>query len=96
MSDTFTMRLRAAVIAGWWTALIWWLLLLVVWVVWLALLNARPAWMLRFCGGGDLTWAHLQYIVLWAIGVFKLVMWVFVMVLIWLSLWVRRLKKISE
>jgi len=93
MNDAFTMKLRAAVIAGWWTLLIWWGVLAVAWLVWLCFLRARPDWMLAACGGGDLTWTALQRMVLRAIGFYKMVMYVFLMVLVWMSLWVRRLRK---
>ncbi len=42
MNDPFEKKVRAAAVAGWWVILIGYALLLVTWVVYLAIMSARP------------------------------------------------------
>jgi hypothetical protein len=95
MSDSaeFARRVGSAAVAGWWTILIAALWLTAVWLAWLGLLAAEPGWVLKLWGGHDLTWADAQRMVLWFMAVFKIILWVALMVMIWLSLWSRRLKR---
>lgn len=44
MNDPFEKKVRAAAVAGWWVILIGYALLLVTWVVYLAIMSARPGW----------------------------------------------------
>ncbi len=55
MGDPFERRVRAAAVAGWWVVLIGYALLLVTWGAYLAILSARPAWLLSMWGGGDVS-----------------------------------------
>jgi hypothetical protein len=52
MSDPFEKKVRAEAVAGWWVILIGYALLTLTWVVYLALVSARPAWMLAAWGQG--------------------------------------------
>jgi len=98
MNDPFEKKVRAAAIAGWWVILIAYVLLTVTWVVYLAIVSARPAWLLAMWGQGDVadqgrSWEFVQTVSLWFMGIFKLVIWVLLMVVLWLTLWARQLRK---
>ena len=95
MSDDFAKRVRSAAIAGWWTLLIASIFVTIQWVAYLHMMRVKPAWVLGMWGGNDVTWSTIQSMWLWFIGVFKLIIWVFAMVVIWLSLWARSLRKLS-
>jgi hypothetical protein len=71
MNDLFEKRVRAAAVAGWWVVVIGYVLLTVIWVAYLVLVSARPAWM-RAMWGQDVTWDFMQTMSLWFLGVFKL------------------------
>jgi hypothetical protein len=93
MNDHFEKRIRAAAVAGWWTVLIAYALLLVTWVAYLAIVSIRPAWLLTMWGDGDVSWSFVQTVSLWFMGVFKLAIWLLILVALWLTLWARQLRK---
>ena len=93
MDDSFTKRLRSAAAAGWWTVVVGAICLTASWLIWLALLHTRPAWLLTLWGGGELTWPQVQTLMLWFFGAFKLILFVAVLLAIWLTLWARALKR---
>ena len=93
MNGEFAQHVRAAAIAGWWTLLIATIFLNVQWVAYLSIMASKPAWMLRFWGGGDVHWSSIQTIWIWITAVFKMIVWVAAMLVIWLSLWARRLTR---
>ena len=92
MNDAFTLRVRSATSAAWWTVLIGAIWLTLSWLAGLCLLANRPAWVLSLWGGGGMTWdqAHATMLTFWA--VFKLILIAFALLAIWLTLWGRRLK----
>jgi hypothetical protein len=92
MDDVFEKRLRAAVVAGWWTLLIAVGFLLIHWIVYLVVMSTHPAWMLSWCGP-NITWSFLQTVWFWAIAIFKLCVGLLAMVVLWLTLWARQLRK---
>jgi hypothetical protein len=97
MNDSFEKKVRAAAAAAWWVVLVGYALLLVTWVVYLALINDRPVWMLRMWGG-DLvnqgrSWESIQTVSLWFMGVFKLFLWFLFLAALWLTLWAKQLRK---
>ena len=92
MNDPFDKKVRAAAIAGWWVVLIGYVLLTVIWVAYLVLVSARPAWLLSMWGG-DVTWDFMQVVSLWFLGVFKLFLWFLILIVLWLTLWARQLRK---
>jgi hypothetical protein len=92
MNDLFVTRVRAAAVAGWWTVLVAVGFIVVVWLGYLCLMTARPTCMLRFCGP-DVAWPEIQHISLWIIAVFKLALWLLALLVVWLTLWARQLKK---
>ena len=57
---------------------------------------ARPGWLLTMWGQGDVSWAFVQTVSLWFMGVFKLFMWFLFLVALWLTLWARQLRKLDR
>ncbi len=94
MNDTFQRRLGAAVGAAWWTVLVWWLLLLASWCGSMAVMHIRPAWVLGMLGEG-VTWLDVQMMYLWLIGSFKVMGIVAALVALFLTLWHRRLGRLT-
>ena len=95
MNDAFEKKVRAAAAAGWWVILIGYALLTGTWLVYLALVSARPAWLIAMWGH-DVGWDFIQVVSLWFLGVFKLFMWFLILVALWLTLWARLLRKIDR
>ena len=93
MNDTLSKRVRSAAIAGWWTVLIAAAWMTTAWFALLAILKYQPGWILTLWGGGDLGWPDVQMIVLWFFAAFKLILFVVVIAVIWLSLWSKRLRR---
>lgn len=88
-------RVRAAAVAGWWTILIAVIYMTAAWLGFLTLLHCKPDWMLWMWGGGDLNWDQVHNIVIYFFSVFKLIMFTAVLVLLWLTLWARKLKRLG-
>ena len=96
MSETFEKRVRAAAIAGWWVVLIGYAFLTVVWFVYLAVISARPSFLLTLWGQGEITWEFVQTVAFWFVGAFKLCIWLLMLVALWLTLWARQLRKMDR
>jgi hypothetical protein len=94
MNDSFTTRVQAAAVAGWWTVLIGVGFATLLWVISLTIMFTRPAWVLSMCGP-DVSWYDVQHICLWAIVAFKFCLWMLALVVVWLTLWGRQLRKRS-
>ncbi len=92
-TDPFQRRLATAVWAGWCTVLIWFAVMTFSWVIWLVFLHIKPDCVRFMWGGGDLKWATMQRMVLWFFGVFKMLLFAFLVVVMFLSFWLRRLKQ---
>jgi hypothetical protein len=43
--------------------------------------------------GQDVSWDFMQTVSLWFLGVFKLFLWFLILVVLWLTLWARQLRK---
>lgn len=96
MNDPFTARVRAAAVAGWWTLLIAVAFMLVQWFVYLHFAyNGPSAWLLSLLGP-DADWPFIQNIWVWMVAVFKLCMWLMALVVVWLTLWARKLRKRAD
>jgi len=91
MNDLFRERVRAAAIAGWWTVLIGVGYLTLVWILFLAMMSARPAWYQALLGPG-VSWEYVQNVAFWAVAIFKICIWLMALVSLWLTLWVRNLR----
>ena len=70
MDDTFEKKVRAAAVAGWWVVLVAGAFMFLQWLVYLSVINARPAWVLSMWGP-NFDWAFVQTVWFWAIAVFK-------------------------
>ena len=95
MNEAFEKKVRAAAVAGWWVVLIGYALLTLTWGVYVALVSARPAWM-RAMWGPDVSWDFMQTVSLWFLGVFKLFLWFLILIVLWLTLWARQLRKLDR
>jgi len=96
MNDLFEKRVRAAAVAGWLVILIAYALLLVTWIAYLVIMSARPAGLLAMWGQGDVSWAFVQTVSLWFMGIFKLFVWLMILAVLWLTLWARQLRKLDR
>ncbi len=94
MNDNFQPRVRAAAIAGGWTLLIAVGFLTLIWILFLALVSARPAWMQSLLGPG-VSWEYVQNVGFWIVSVFKMCIWLLGLAVVWLWLWARQLRKAS-
>ena len=92
MIDPFTARVRAAAVAGWWTVLVAIGFTILMWGVYMHMMHAQPACMLRLCGP-NVEWPEIQHLFLRVIIVFRLFVALLILLVIWLSLWARQLKK---
>ena len=92
MDRTFEMRVRTAATAGWWTLLIGVVFLTLQWILFLLVMSARPAWILSVWGGG-LDWENVRHVWFWGAAVFKLFLWLLALIVLWLTLWARQLRK---
>jgi hypothetical protein len=92
MDEMFIKKVRTAAVAGWWTFLIAYSVLLIQWLVYLLIMSRQPAGMLCLLGEG-VTWQEFRTIWLWAMVAFKLGIGMMLFVVIWLTLWARKLAK---
>ena len=92
MNGDLDKKVCAAATAGWWTVLIGVVWLTVGWLVLLAFLGAKPGWLLKLWGGGELTWETVHTVMLYFMGAFKLILFVAVLCTIWLTILAKKLK----
>jgi hypothetical protein len=92
MNEDRAKRVRSAAIAGWWTIGAAVGFLMVQWVAYLVFSEFRPGW-LQVMWGRDMSWEAVQMVWLLMGAVFKLCVWVMALVVLWLTLWARRLAK---
>ena len=92
MNDPFEKKVRAAAVAGWWVILIAVGFLALLWLIYLAVMSAHPAWLLTTWGSG-LDWPFVQHVSFWAMATFKFCVWLMVLAVLWLTLWARQLRK---
>ena len=95
MNEALENKVRAAAVAGWWVVLIGYALLTLTWAAYLALVSARHEWM-RALWGPDVSWDFMQVVSLWFLGVFKLFLWFLILLVLWLTLWARQLRKLDR
>ena len=81
--------------AGWWTLLIASVFMVVNWLAYLVIMSVKPDWLLGFWGAGELSWDNVQLIWFGMVALFKVLIWVLALVVIWLSLWARKLRKMQ-
>lgn len=92
MNGTFEKRVRAAAVAGWWVVLIAVGLAILQVAACLFVMNTRPLW-IQTMWGPDITWAVVQIVLFWLTAIFRLVVLLLVLVVLWLTLWARELRK---
>ena len=97
MNGTFAQRVRSAAVTGWWTILINMIWMTAAWLLWILLiLPCKPSWVIDLWGGSEfLDWQKIYDVFFTFMAVWKLILFVFLMVTIWLSLWARKLKKLG-
>jgi hypothetical protein len=95
MNDAFQRRVKAAAVAGWWMLLIAVVFLFVLWIAYLIVMAAQPAWLLTLWGP-DMSWPFVQNVWFWAMGAIKFCLWLMALVVTWLSLWACQLRKQSS
>ena len=95
MNDSFEKKVRAAAVAGWWVILIGYALLFVTGVAYLGIVTTRPVWLMMMWGP-DVSWDFMQKVSLWFMGAFKLFMWILFLIVLWLTLWARVLRKLDQ
>jgi hypothetical protein len=95
MNDTFEKKVRAAAVAGWWVVLIAVVFVVLQWIIYLAVMNARPAWVLSMWGP-EVDWAFVHTVWFWGIVVLKFIVWLLALAALWLTLWARRLRKAND
>jgi hypothetical protein len=91
MNDRFERRVHAAAVATWQTALIAVLFIVLQWLVYLAVIHARPDWVQAMWPG--YTWESIQIVWFWAIAAMKFLVWLLVIVALWLTIWAKQLRK---
>jgi hypothetical protein len=95
MNDVFEKRVRAAAIAVWWTLLVDVGFIVILWLLYLLVMSARPAFVLSLWGPGT-TWPFVQTVWFWAIAILKFFIWLLALVALWLTLWARQLRKRTD
>jgi hypothetical protein len=95
MHDTFERRVQAAAVAGWWVLLAATGLLSFSWFVYLWAMAAHPEWLIRLWGA-DVTWEYVENVWFWGMVAYKLILWFFILLVLWLTLWARQLRKQAE
>jgi hypothetical protein len=95
MNDVFEKKVRTAAIALWWAVLIAIGFIVLQWIAYLAVMNARPAWILSMWGP-NLDWNFVQMVWFWAIALLKFIVWLMVLIALWLTLWARQLRKRTD
>jgi uncharacterized membrane protein YhaH (DUF805 family) len=92
MNDNFEKRVRDAALAGWWTLLAAAGFLMLQSVIYLLVMSGRPAWFLSL-EGPDVSWQEVHN--LWFLGLafFKFYLLLLAVVVLWLTLWARQLRK---
>ena len=93
MNDRFTNKVRAAAIAGWWALLIAVAFLFVQWLVYLHIAHHGPSACLLSLLGPGVDWPFVQNVWFWMVAIFKLCTWLSALIVVWLTLWARQLRK---
>jgi hypothetical protein len=94
MDELFTKKVRAAAIAGWWTLLIAFCLLMVQYLMYLLIVPREPGWLI-YLWGEDLTWSAIRTIWFWGMAVIKLGLLLMTFIVIWLTIWARKLGQVK-
>ena len=93
MSDALAQRVRAAA-AGWKTVILFWALMTAGWIGVLIILHYRPGFVQTLIGA-DMGWDKLHTLYIQYFAALKLILLVLLIAVVWLSLWGRKLAKLS-
>ena len=55
------------------------------WLAYLAAMASHPEWLIRLWGP-DVTWENVEIVWFWAMVAYKLILWFFVLLVLWLTL----------
>jgi len=89
----FETRVRCAAAAGWWTTLIGVIWMMVGWCFWIALPHCPTLRRWVECMWGGVKIDDVLSTVWLFFGAFKIILFIFLLVSIFLTIWARRLKK---
>ena len=92
MDDLLYKKVRAAASAGWWTLLVAVILATVAWGVFLAMHHCKCPCVSAMWGG--VSPDTMLNVALWMIAAFKLVIWTIFLIVVWLTIWARKLRKL--
>ncbi|HUS90273.1 MAG TPA: hypothetical protein VM695_00440 [Phycisphaerae bacterium] len=92
MDETLDKRLGSIVTAGWQAALVAACAFVPAWLFYVAIMQARPAWLLGLWGG-SLDWPTVQVIGMCLFGAMKVLWIVFLFCLLFLALLRRQLRQ---
>ncbi len=92
MGSEFTLKVRAASTAGWWTFIAAAAFVTVQWLGYLLLMSVKPAWVLSAWGPAS-SWESVQSVWFSALLLLKLTLWPLALVALWLTLWARQLQR---
>jgi hypothetical protein len=92
MYNEFEHRIHTAAITGWWTLAIAAGIFLAQWVAYLLIVPAKPSWLLKMWGPGA-DWTQVKIWWFWGLAGFKVLLAIWAILLVWLTLWARELRK---
>jgi len=92
MNESFEKKVRAAAVATWWVVLNAVAFIVLQWLVYLAVINAQPAWFLTMWGP-NFDWAFVRMVWFWVIAALKFLVWLLALIALWLTLWARQLRQ---
>jgi len=95
MNDTFERRVQSAAVAGWWMLLMAAAFLCLQWIIYLLVMATHPAWLLSLWGP-DISWNAVQRLWFGGVAIFKLCLWLLALLILWLTLWARQMRKQSS
>jgi len=92
MNDSFEKKLTTAISAGWRVCVIAYSVVVLQWIAYLIIMNTKPVWFSWLWGTG-IEWGQIQ--ILWASAIiaFKLFSFFLALLVVWLALWLRQLRK---
>jgi hypothetical protein len=92
MNNTFEYKVRSAAVAGWWVAALGYGLVFLSWFMYLGVMSTRPEWF-QCLWGQEVSWSYIQNMWMWGLVIFKLCVWLVILVALWLTVWARQLRK---
>ena len=92
MDDLLYKKVHAAAAAGWWTLMVAVIFATLAWFAFLAMNHCQCPCVSAMWGG--VSWDTIRNVALWAMAAFKLVIWTIFLVVVWLTIWARKLRKL--